>query len=266
MIRSDSTKEEHENQPMPAIHQYDFDSTHYAQVFALLLRQSDEKQQAIDWLRQCVEALPSHQCFVDAGAGMGTVTAALQNRFAHTVAIEPNVRFHASIDAACPQAELMPCSIQEALVPAGSADFILCAHVFYDIAATEWSATLEKLMGWLAPGGCLVLVLTHPDAGTMAVRQHFYQQRVDLREWAQGWHKQQAAWCDLTIATVPSHIWAASFAEAYDLTEFMLNWSPGPVLPLRNEVEAYIQARFYQLNSSYQLSCDQTFVQLRRKA
>lgn len=250
---------------MPSIHQYDFDSAHYEQVFDLLLRQSDEKQQAIRWLHQCVAALPSRHCFVDAGAGMGTVTAALQQAFAHTLAIEPNARFHASINAACPQAVLMPCAIQEAVVPAGSADFILCAHVFYYIAPAEWSATLEKLMTWLAPGGCLVLVLTHADAGTMAVRQHFYGQRVDLGAWAQTWHAQHKAWCDLSIATVPSHIWAASFAEAYDLTEFMLNWSPGPVLPLRSEVEAYIQAKFYQPNRRYQLSCDQTFVQLQRK-
>jgi trans-aconitate methyltransferase len=251
---------------MTSIHQYDFDSAHYEQVFDLLLCQSDEKQQAIRWLQQYVAQLPSRQRFVDAGAGTGTVTAALQKAFAHTVAIEPSAHFHASLRAACLQAEVMPCSIQEALLPAGSADFILCAHVFYYIAAAEWSATLEKLMGWLAPGGCLVLVLTHPDADTMAVRQHFYQQRVDIGEWAQGWHKQQENWCDLTIATVPSHIWAASFAEAYDLTEFMLNWSPGPVLPLLSEVEAYIQARFYQPNRSYRLSCDQTFVQLQRKA
>ena len=251
---------------MSTIRQYDFDSAHYEQVFALLLRQSDEKQQAIRWLDHCVAELPSRQRFVDAGAGTGTVTAALQKRFAHTLAIEPNVRFHASLRATCPQAEVMPCSIQEALVPAESADFILCAHVFYYIAAAKWSATLERLMGWLAPGGSLVLVLTHPDAGTMAVRQHFYAQRVDIGEWAQGWHKQHKEWCDLTIATIPSHIWAASFAEAYDLTEFMLNWSPGSVLPLRSAVEAYIQARFYQPNRRYQLSCDQTFVQLRRKS
>ena len=56
---------------------YTHDQPEYARAFGTFLTHTDEKSKTLEWLTNLVNGLRSHGLFVDAGAGDGSMTAAL---------------------------------------------------------------------------------------------------------------------------------------------------------------------------------------------
>jgi trans-aconitate methyltransferase len=159
---------------------YDSQGSQYSQAFGVFLAHTDQKAKAAAWLEREISELASRQVFVDAGAGTGKLTRALQPRFQQTIAIEPNPYLADELQKSCPGAEVLQASIAEAQ-PSARADFVLCSHVFYYIDGSLWLASLRSLASWLGPGGVLAVALQNPETDCNKMLRSFTGHQDFLR-------------------------------------------------------------------------------------
>ena len=251
------------NGPMVAV--YDSQSREYHQAFQIFLDHTDQKHQAQKWLTALIDRLPSRRMFIDAGAGNGKVTAWFTDRFDRTLAIEPNASLRSELERACPAAEVIPEKILDAKI-AASGDLILCSHVFYYIDGAEWLPNLERLASWLSPGGVLVLVIQNHDTDCMRMLEHFFGRRFLVSSLARQFEEERAGAYQVLVETVPARVETPDFPSAYAVAEFMLNLLPMPDPPERDALEEYARARFQRPDGSFRFSCDQDFVQIRKRS
>ncbi|HWU86218.1 MAG TPA: class I SAM-dependent methyltransferase [Kofleriaceae bacterium] len=240
-------------------------SDHYIEVFELLIRRGDEKANLISRLRELAGQLPDRRLLVDAGAGLGSIVAALQGEFARAIAVEPAPLMAAHLRMTYPALEVIPARILEAPVAPGAADLIVCAHVFYYIDRAEWPVHLEKLLSWLAPQGVLAISLSHPDAQCMKIHEDFHRVRVDLRPLAAVAQEMAGGPYEAAIETIPARYTTSSLAEMCRIAEFMVTWAPGPELPSSSAIEAYVRRHLTCPEHGYCLSCDNVMIRIRRR-
>ena len=238
-------------------------SADYHRAFQAFLDHTDQKEKALAWLSQEIEKLPRRHVMIDAGAGNGKLTAWFVPRFQQILAIEPNPSLAAALHTACPSVLVLPGTLT-AVDPAAAADFILCSHVFYYIPRAEWEANLERLIGWLAPGGVLAVALQNAETDCMHLLQHFTGERFDLGELCR---LTQSRWCGqftLRVETVPAFIQTTDRDTACIIAEFMLNLLPLPNPPTWAALEQYVNDHFRQADGSYRFSCHQDFLRAER--
>src|SRR5580704_14716936 len=156
---------------------YAHDQPEYAHAFGTFLTHTDQKTKAIGWLTDFVNGLRSHGLFVDAGAGEGSMTAALVKLFDRTIAIEPNSALRAELARRCPEAEIVEAPIREAGI-ASPADFVLCSHVLYYIQQSHWTDTLERLTSWLGAYGAAVVLLGNSNADVIVLPHDFFGKNI----------------------------------------------------------------------------------------
>ena len=247
----------------PSIKVYDSRGQDYHDAFRVFLAHTDQKANASAWLEREVAALPRRDVFIDAGAGTGTLTAWLQPRFQRTLAVEPNASLRDDLRAACPAAEVIGVNITEA-EPGATADFVLCSHVFYYIDRARWPDNLRRLAGWLGSGGVLAVALQNPETDCMKMLRHFTGHAFDLSALAREFAAEAGDPFEVRIETVQAHVRTATFEPAYVVAEFMLNLLPLPSRPPRADVERYVHDHFRRPDGTYQFSCHQDFLRVRR--
>ena len=248
----------------PTIAVYDSQSREYHLAFQIFLDHTDQKLQAQKWLTALIDRLPSRGVVIDAGAGNGKVTAWFTDRFRHTIAIEPNASLRRELEGACPTAEVIPEKILDAKIST-AADLILCSHVFYYIDAAEWLATLKRLASWLSSAGVLVLVIQNHATDCMRMLDHFFGQRFLVSSMARQFEQQCGGVYQVLLETIPAHVETSDFPSAYAIAEFMLNLLPMSDPPARHALEEYVRAQFHRSDGSFRFSCNQDFVQIRRR-
>jgi trans-aconitate methyltransferase len=248
----------------PLVRTYDSLSRDYQQAFRLFLDHTDQKTRARRWLDAMVEALPARRSFIDAGAGTGSVTAWLADRFDRTVALEPNPSLREELRRACPGIEILPDTIMDAKPPE-QADLVLCSHVLYYIDPAEWPEHLEKMASWVGAQGELVVVLQSPDTDCMDMLAHFHHRRFDLGGAAAQLQKQSIGCYRVEIEHVPAHVRTSDRESAVSIAEFMLNLLPIPEPPPRQELEDYVTARFTS-GDGFRFSCHQDFLRISASA
>jgi trans-aconitate methyltransferase len=210
------------------------------------------------------EALPTRRTFIDAGAGTGSVTAWLANRFERTVALEPNPSLCEELRRACPGIEILPGTIMDAKPPE-QAELVLCSHVLYYIDPTEWPEHFEKMASWVSAQGELVIVLQSPDTDCMDMLAHFHHRRFDLAGAAVQFQKESIGRYRVEIESVPAHVTTPDRESAVTIAEFMLNLLPMPQAPPRQDLEDYVTARFGS-GDGYGFSCHQDFLRITPRA
>jgi SAM-dependent methyltransferase len=240
---------------------YDSKSDAYHDAFGVFLRSTDQKTNARRWLDDFVERISERRVLVDAGAGNGQVTAWLLNRFRRTIAIEPNPSLNADLRSACPSAEILSVPILKA-DPGGAADLVLCSHVLYYIAQSDWETHIRHMASWLAPGGALVIVLQNPDTDCMGMLDHFLGWRFDLGQVADMLGKDGRYHVKRHL--VPAHVTTSRPDEALTVAEFMLNLLPMPQPPSREAVKEYVTKNFRTSEGGYRFSCHQDFLVIRQ--
>jgi SAM-dependent methyltransferase len=243
---------------------YDSRSREYHDAFQVFLDHTDQKLKAQKVLSGLIDGLPSRRVFIDAGAGNGMVTSWFTGRFARTVAIEPNASLRHDLARSCPTAEIVADQILNARV-ATSGDLILCSHVFYYIDASEWMPTLERLASWLAPGGLLVILVQNHDTDCMHMLNHFFGKRFLVSSLARQFEEAHARSYAVQIDTDAARIETRDFRSAYGIGEFMLNLLPISQPPERRALEGYVQSHFERPDGSFRFSCDQDFIQIRKR-
>lgn len=241
---------------------YVHDQLQYARAFEIFLTHTDQKAKAIGWLAELANGLQSRGLFVDAGAGDGSITAALAKSFDRTIAIEPNSALRSELARRCPEAEIVPAPIAEATITS-PADFVLCSHVLYYIPQNDWTDTLERLTSWLGAYGLAAVLLGNANADVIALPREFFGKKIDLTPALQEFKARHADF-EILTQTLNSEILVEDLESACTLTRFFLGDYPdwGKTVT-RRKIEEYVQSHFTHPRG-YRLSCDQDAVLLRR--
>ncbi len=116
---------------------------------------------------RAIGPLPPGSRILDVGAGDGRLAAALASRGHAVTAVEP-VRDIAG----APAVKVVRSGVEELDLPAGSFDVAILWHVLEHLSAPL--ETLERIRGWLAPGGRLVVAV--PNLAS-------WQARLGGRRW-----------------------------------------------------------------------------------
>ena len=251
--------------PTSRIAQFDSSTPEYTKAFHTFLAHTDQKEKALEWLEREVGGLKRLGTAIDAGAGTGKLTAWLANRFATVIGVEPNPSLAAEFRIACPTATLIPATLLTAN-PGVRADFVLCSHVFYYIPRTEWEATVQHLISWLAVDGVLTIAIQNPNTDCMEMLHHFLGVQFDLRELADVAASAPGGPYEVRLDTVEADIRTEDLRTACEIAEFMLNLLPMPNPPMWADLEDYVARRFSRLGGKYQFSCHQDFLRVARCA
>jgi hypothetical protein len=237
----------------------------YRDAFSRFLAGTDEKTTTHAYLRDVVERMPARRVLLDVGAADGTTTRFLSPYFEHTVCIEPSAPMRRALARACPRAEVVAEPVLEARIDA-RADLALLSHVLYYVPREQWTATVTRLLEWLAPGGLLLVLLQDPDAACMRMVRHFTGLRFDLRELADdlaALPRDLAGGVELD--TVPARYRSGDLDETVSVAGFHLSLPCGPS-PTRDAVRAYVRQHLRDGDGGYVLRHDQHVLRVHRPA
>ncbi|VXA96854.1 class I SAM-dependent methyltransferase [Nocardioides sp. AX2bis] len=152
------------------------DNDYYAETFATLVADGED----VDGEARLADALcPRGARVLDAGAGMGRVAAALQQRGHHVLAVEPDAGLVARAQATYPDLAVLPVDVLDVdagmLAAAGAPEaydlVVAVGNVMVFVAEGTEVAVLRRLHDLLAPGG-RVLVGFHPVDGPTTSRDY----------------------------------------------------------------------------------------------
>lgn len=240
--------------------------TDYHRAFEVFLAFTDQKVVAAEYLSDVVSQLPNRRVFIDAGAGRGETTRWIAARFEHTIAVEPSTHMHGPLRRACPSVQLVGTTIDSANIT-DHADLVLCAHVLYYLPTAQWVATARRMLGWVAGGGELILVLQNPESDCMRMVNAFTGFRYDLSVVAYQ-IAGDAAFPDMqtVLDTIPATIHTEREADAVTIAEFMLNLAPMnslDELPYRSDLHNHVRDEFTDPSGGFTFTCTQDFLRLR---
>lgn len=241
------------------------DSPEYRTAFQTFLDHTDQKKNAFAWLSAEIARLPRRETLIDAGAGNGQLTARLAPHFERTIAIEPNQSLVEELRTTCPTAEVLDRTIAAA-TPRVKGDFILCSHILYYIALDDWLPSTLQLADWLSPGGVLAIAIQNPETDCMKMVRHFIGGRLDdLAKLKSDFKAQAPDEFEVDLETVSAHIRCDDLDTSCAAAEFILNIQQFEDPPLWEDLERYVSERFRQSSGSYQFSCHQDFLRIRRR-
>ncbi|QVT78633.1 tRNA 5-carboxymethoxyuridine methyltransferase [Nocardioides aquaticus] len=152
------------------------DNDYYAETFAALVAEGED----VEGEARLADALcPRGARVLDAGAGMGRVAAALQQRGHHVLAVEPDAGLVARAQATYPDLPVLPVDVLDVdarmLAAAGAPEafdlVVAVGNVMVFVAEGTEVAVLRRLHDLLAPGG-RVLLGFHPVDGPTTSRDY----------------------------------------------------------------------------------------------
>nr|WP_240449186.1 methyltransferase domain-containing protein [Streptomyces harenosi] len=239
----------------------------YRRALGRFLAGSDEKAVAHAYLDRVVAALPRRRVLLDIGPADGTTTRHLAPSFERTVCVEPSEPMRRALRQTCPDAVVLADPVLEA-EPGVSADLALLSHVLYYVPAEQWTATVLRIMGWVAPGGLLLVFLQNPDNACMAMVRHFTGCRFDLRNLARELAGGPPGLVgDIALDILPARYTGSRLSETVEVAEFHLSL-PEPLgdgtPPARDSVEDYVRRHFRTPEGGYTIRHDQDVLRIRR--
>ncbi|MGC0421251.1 class I SAM-dependent methyltransferase [Embleya sp. AB8] len=242
----------------------------YRRAFELFLAGSDEKAVTHARLTALVEQLPRRAVFLDVGAGSGATTRHVGGYFERTIAIEPSAYMRRALRLACPEAEVLSDPVETA-TPGALADFALCSHMLYYLPQSRWLPTVRRLLGWVRPGGELVLALQNPNNECMRMVRHFHDVRFDLSATAdalRAGNEDLVEHCE--VETLPVRFRADNPADTLAVAEFMVNvpdLAERTARPSRKDLEQYVVTHFADPDGAgFAIGHDHDIMRIRRSA
>ncbi|MBW5422576.1 methyltransferase domain-containing protein [Streptomyces sp. BG9H] len=244
------------------------DEDAYRDAFNLFLAGTDQKARTHDYVSQVIGQLPARQLFLDVGPGEGTMTCGIAPHFEHTVCIEPNRAMRRALALACPDARVLAEPVLQA-APGVTADLALLSHVLYYVPRPQWTATVLRVMEWIAPGGLLLVLLEHPDSTCMRMVEHFTGSRFDLSALAGELASAPPGLIgDIRLDTVSARYRTMELDEAVAVAGFHLSVpstvSGGGVPPARETLDDYVRRHFRDRDGGYTIGNDQHVLHIER--
>ncbi len=233
------------------------DEDAYRAAFDLFLAGTDQKARTRTYLVDTARQLAERRVFLDVGPADGSMTRHLARLFEHTVCIEPSPPMREALVRTCPDARVLAEPVLRA-DPDVSVDLALLSHVLYYVPRPQWTAAVLRIMGWLAPGGCMV--------------EHFTGSCFDLRELSDELGSASGELVgDVRLETIPARYRTEDLAEAVTVADFHLSVpstrsdASGQGTPVRREaVEDYVRGHFHDPDGGYTISNDQHALRIER--
>jgi Methyltransferase domain len=248
--------------PANRIQVFDSGGDAYRRAFEVFLQNTDQKRNVRKWFEEFLATCNPRRVLIDAGAGSGEVTAWLSTWFEKTIAIEPNPFLLSKLRQAVPTAETIPKPILAAS-PSEKADVIVCSHTFYYIPQSAWLENLERLLSWLQPTGCAVIIVQNHETDCMKMLDHFCGHRFNLAMLPKLLHDKHGTRFTSQIVRNDAHVQTPDFASALTVAEFMLNLLPLPDPPRRVDLEDYVRTQFERIGGGRRFSCHQDILTIR---
>lgn len=140
----------------------------YATAWRLITATSDHDKNIADVVRSRVlPRLGANPTPLDVGAGSGVVSKRLAPYFSQLTLVEQNPD-----QIAASRSELS--ELGATIFDGGFADFssaekydvVICSHVFYHVPRADWGTFIDRLLGFVRPGGvCVVVLVGGPTDG-----------------------------------------------------------------------------------------------------
>jgi hypothetical protein len=239
------------------------DEDAYHDAFTRFLARSDEKAVLHAYLDEVVRGLPARRVFLDVGPADGTTTRHVGRSFQRTVCVEPSEPMRRALARTCPDAKVLTEPVLRA-DPGVGADLALLSHVLYYIPREDWARTVRRVLGWVRPGGTLLVVQQDPDNACMRMVRHFTGVRLGLRDLADELAAAPDGPAgDLRMETVPAHYRSTDLAETVTVAGFLLSF-PGSARPARQAVEEYVQRHFATEDGGYLMAHQQDVLRIER--
>ncbi|SHG21129.1 class I SAM-dependent methyltransferase [Streptoalloteichus hindustanus] len=239
----------------------------YRDAFTTFLAGTDEKELAHPYLLRVVANLPSRRVLLDVGAGDGTTTRLLGPHFERTLCVEPSAPMRELLRRSCPDAVVLSQSVLDAEVDV-PVDLALLSHVLYYVPEERWASTVLRIMGWLRPGGRLVILMQNPDNPCMRMVQRFTGARFDLSSLP---GRLRAAAPELVgtvrLDTLPARYRTASLPDALAVAEFFVSVPQRDGQPLevdRGALWEYVSRHFADGDGGYTVPHTQDVLHLWR--
>ena len=231
---------------------FDFSSSSYARAFQIFIRCCDEKMVIRAFLAQQIRSLSppitGEDLAIDWGAGTGVLTQELVRHFRRVAAVEPLAEFCAQLRQTCPTADIYEGTILAPHFPRdlGLARFSVCAHVLYHVADEDWAAHILHAAAFLAMGGQLIVILSHPGSGCQQMIAEFGGRKFDLYALAPvlGMRREFS----LHYVPLTSAVRTTTFDDTLALARLMVASRPATQysnLPTEAEFQAYVRRRLW---------------------
>ncbi|WP_223645664.1 bifunctional 2-polyprenyl-6-hydroxyphenol methylase/3-demethylubiquinol 3-O-methyltransferase UbiG [Corallococcus sp. EGB] len=112
----------------------------------------------------------AHPTLLDVGAGAGKVAERLAPHFASLTLLEPHPEQSAGFHHE--KAKVLPVTL-ERYDAQDRYDLVVCSHVLYHVAVSEWGGFIDRLLGFVRPGGACLIVMAASRGPTHAMCREF---------------------------------------------------------------------------------------------
>jgi len=130
----------------------------YNQVYRILSEHQENNQSIISSIQRTIlPILPHKNNFLDIGPGTGMITTAIQDQFQFKTVIEPAREFSQYFVEL--GFDTQNTTFQHAVLTR-QYDYILCAHVLYNVELHEWPAFLDKMLAAKTSSGRCTIVMS----------------------------------------------------------------------------------------------------------
>ena len=238
----------------------------YQHYFSWFLKYTDEKKRTWNWFnRELLPRIEIRELLIDAGTGNGELMSYFLNQFRQCIAIEPNPAFESELKKLIPSENLYQTTILDTPSSIPKANLIIESHVKYYIPQEEWDINTERLISWLAPGGCLVEVLESQHSDFQRMRAEFLGREyvTELQQFAWQYNHRQDV--EVEVDTREAWVTCPSLEKMIGVAIFLMNDLPPDVLlnhprrPTREQLAKWIHQNYYT-GGIYRMSCVQDFV------
>ncbi|MCP3098801.1 class I SAM-dependent methyltransferase [Myxococcus sp. K15C18031901] len=192
-------------------------SQEYATAFRLLAATARHPENIERVVKErLVHRLPERRELLDVGAGAGKVAERLAPYFDALTLLEPNRDQLAGFRMEKARVLVEPF---ERYQGTERYDVVLCSHVLYHVPQADWGAFIERLLGYVRPGGYCILVMAAARGPTYALCQEFSRTLLFGEHLVETLRRQR--WPHEVVATM-SGFRAKSFEEMYTLCRFFV--------------------------------------------
>jgi DREV methyltransferase len=240
------------------------DSEEYKKAFETLLNCTTERTFMRRLFTELFASLPRAAKVIDWGAGEGSLTRDLVERFDTVYAVEPHTGMRQSLIRNVPAAKVIPGTIMDAQVGV-KADVGVISHVFYHIPDHHWGANTIRAASHLTETGMLIVVLKHPDSGCNAMHEAFGAPRFNIYGLADVFRRRTEF--TVKFQCTPGEIITQSLEDTLLIARFMMSdRHPGcySKMPSEKEFIDFVGTTFWdERKGRGGWSCPQVFVVVR---
>ena len=247
---------------------FDERSAEYAAAFQTLLRCDPDRQAAqLAVLDEICAGRPRTTRSVDWGAGTGTLTRALCERFDTVYAVEPSAPMRELLALAAPSAQRIAGTLESVTLPEPCGVAIL-SHVLYHVPDHLWGAAAIRCARQLTADGVLMIAMKHPSTPCNAMLEAYGAPPYDIYRIAETFRGHPEL--TLEFRAAPGRVVTDSFADTLAVARFILcDRTPAGFtrLPREAEFASYVRRHFWDEargQGGWQL--DQAFALIRPNA